>query len=544
MPSTYSTNLGIELIATGEQSGTWGATTNSNLGTLIEQAISGYASQAITDGADTAITLPNGATGVARNMSLELTGTLTAARNLIVPAKKKLYFIYNNTSGGYAVTVKVSGLTGVSVPNGKKMVLVCNGTDVVEAINYASTLGASTLTASTGTITTLGSTSAVIGSPTDGNKGSGSINAEALYVGGVAVGTGNGSVTSVDVSGGSTGLTTSGGPVTGSGVITIAGTLAAASGGTGQTSYTTGDLLYASGTTTLSKLADIATGNALISGGVGVAPSWGKIALTTHVSGTLPVANGGTGVTASTGTGSVVLNTSPSLSTSATLALTDAGAGVGPSLTLDRNSSSPADNDALGSVIFTGRDSGAATQQYAEIGAVALDVTAATEDGAITFKTTQAGSSAERMSLQGGLVMSGATGGDKGSGTINATNLYVNGSAVATGSSISWYQSSQLTISATTGSVSHGLGAVPDIIQLWIVNITTEQGFSPGDWVLMNSNLSGSGQRGATLWATSTSVGYSQNAANQMTVCDKSGGAAAQITDSKWRVVLKAAKFV
>jgi hypothetical protein len=68
-------------------------------------------------------------------------------------------------------------------------------------------------------------------------------------------------------------------------------------GGTNQTTYTTGDLLYASAANTLSKLADVATGNSLISGGVGVAPSWGKIALTTHVSGTLPEANGGTAQT-------------------------------------------------------------------------------------------------------------------------------------------------------------------------------------------------------------------------------------------------------
>lgn len=69
----------------------------------------------------------------------------------------------------------------------------------------------------------------------------------------------------------------------------------ATAGGTGQTSYAVGDLLYADTTTTLAKLPDIATGNALLSGGVGVAPSWGKIGLTTHVSGVLPVANGGTG---------------------------------------------------------------------------------------------------------------------------------------------------------------------------------------------------------------------------------------------------------
>jgi len=81
----------------------------------------------------------------------------------------------------------------------------------------------------------------------------------------------------------------------------ITGTLAATNGGTGQSSYAVGDLLFASTTTALSKLADIATGNALISGGVGVAPSYGKIGLTTHVSGTLPIANGGSGATTAQG---------------------------------------------------------------------------------------------------------------------------------------------------------------------------------------------------------------------------------------------------
>lgn len=132
--STYSTNLALELIATGDQAGTWGTTTNTNLGTLIEQAISGYVTQAVVTGTDTTITIPNGATGVARNMFIELTGTGGTNTNLIVPANKKLYFVYNNSTG--AVTVKVSGQTGVSVPNGSKILLVCNGTDIVVATNY------------------------------------------------------------------------------------------------------------------------------------------------------------------------------------------------------------------------------------------------------------------------------------------------------------------------------------------------------------------------------------------------------------------------
>lgn len=134
--STYSTNLGLTLIGTGEEAGTWGATTNTNLGTLLEQSISGYVTQAVTDGAATVLTIPNGSSGVARNMFIELTGTLTSARTVEVPAKRKLYFVYNNTTGGYAVTFKVTSQTGISIPNGKKMVLVCNGTDIVLATNY------------------------------------------------------------------------------------------------------------------------------------------------------------------------------------------------------------------------------------------------------------------------------------------------------------------------------------------------------------------------------------------------------------------------
>ena len=95
--------------------------------------------------------------------------------------------------------------------------------------------------------------------------------------------------------------------------------LPATSGGTGQSSYAVGDLLYASTTTALSKLADVATGNALISGGVSTAPSWGKIGLTTHVSGTLPVANGGTNLTSYTLNGVVYASGTGTLATASSL---------------------------------------------------------------------------------------------------------------------------------------------------------------------------------------------------------------------------------
>ena len=165
MASTYSTNLAIELIGTGDQAGSWGNTTNTNLGTLIEQAISGYVTQAVSTGTDTTITIPNGATGVARNMYIELTGTGGTNTNLIVPANKKLYFIFNNSTG--AVTVKVSGQTGVSVPTGKKVVLTSNGTDVVNGLNYIADFASNSatitnLSATSATITNLTLTSLVI----------------------------------------------------------------------------------------------------------------------------------------------------------------------------------------------------------------------------------------------------------------------------------------------------------------------------------------------------------------------------------------------
>ena len=170
--ATYSTNLALTLMATGEQSNTWGDTTNTNLGTLLEQAISGYVTQAITDGsgANTTITIPDGATGVARNMFIEMTGALTfATTSLIVPAKKKMYFIFNNTSGGFAVTVKVSGQTGILVPTGKKVILTCNGTDIVEA--HTAIVGNATMGGTLGVTgaTTLSSTLGVTGVATLGN---------------------------------------------------------------------------------------------------------------------------------------------------------------------------------------------------------------------------------------------------------------------------------------------------------------------------------------------------------------------------------------
>jgi hypothetical protein len=132
----------------------------------------------------------------------------------------------------------------------------------------------------------------------------------------------------------------------------------ATAGGTGQTSYAVGDLLYANTTTTLAKLADVATGNALISGGVSTAPLWGKIGLTTHVSGTLPIANGGTGVTSFTA--GQVLYGSLSQSANFTWDNTNVRLGIGTG-----SPSNIVDLQKSGSVNARIRNNGAGTGEYA-----------------------------------------------------------------------------------------------------------------------------------------------------------------------------------
>jgi len=132
MASTFSP-LKIELITTGEQSGTWGATTNTNLGTAIEEAITGTVDVAFSS-ADVTLTLTDtNATQTARNLRLNLTGTSGGVRNLIVPAIEKQYFINNGLAD--AVTVKNSSGTGIAVPAGKAMVVFNNATNVVDVLN-------------------------------------------------------------------------------------------------------------------------------------------------------------------------------------------------------------------------------------------------------------------------------------------------------------------------------------------------------------------------------------------------------------------------
>lgn len=132
MASTYSTSLKLTLIGDGDQSGIWGQTTNTNLGTLLEQAITGVTYVTMSN-ANYTLTNFNGVTDEARNAVIIAIGTNNAQRDLIPPVVKKLYIIANNTSGGQAIRVIGATGTGVTIPNGTTQFIYCDGTNFIAA---------------------------------------------------------------------------------------------------------------------------------------------------------------------------------------------------------------------------------------------------------------------------------------------------------------------------------------------------------------------------------------------------------------------------
>jgi hypothetical protein len=137
MASTYS-SLKFELIGTGEQSGTWGNTTNTNLGTAIQEAITGSADVTFASGTVTLTLTDTNATQTARNLRLNLTGTSGGAQNLVVPDIEKFYLVNNACAD--AITVKNSTGATVAVPASKAMLLFSTGSAVVDAVTHMSSL--------------------------------------------------------------------------------------------------------------------------------------------------------------------------------------------------------------------------------------------------------------------------------------------------------------------------------------------------------------------------------------------------------------------
>ena len=146
MPTTYTPILQLALPATGELNGTWGTTVNDNITSMVEQAIAGLATINTWTAASHTLTTANGTTSEARCAILECSGAPGAAATVVCPAFSKVYIIKNSVTGGYAVTLKTSAGTGISVPNGSTALLYCDGTNVVSGATYMATIVATSIT--------------------------------------------------------------------------------------------------------------------------------------------------------------------------------------------------------------------------------------------------------------------------------------------------------------------------------------------------------------------------------------------------------------
>jgi len=251
MTTAYSSLLGLALPVTGELSGTWGDMVDNGITQYVDIAVAGT----VTLTNDGAVTLSNtngtsAATNIVSSLTgagtasaqfaiIKVTGTLTTAKVITAPSSSKTYVVVNSATGS-TVTLKASGQTGISVAVGETAIAYFNGTDYVKV--------ASTVVAA--------------------------------------------NVSSITF--GSTGLTPS---TATSGAVTVAGTLANTNGGTGQSSaFTQYGITYASTTTVLATTA-AGTTTTVLHGNASGAPTFGAVSLTADVSGTLPVGNGGTGLT-------------------------------------------------------------------------------------------------------------------------------------------------------------------------------------------------------------------------------------------------------
>jgi hypothetical protein len=242
----------------------------------------------------------------ASNKLFQFIGTPAANVVVNVPAVVSIYYVQCAYTGSYTLQIKTAAGMGVTLQNTDRTILYCDGVNVVAAQTVAAGSNVSVVDGSAA------APAINFSSDTDTGIYRAGTNSLGIAAGGVQSATftttgmndtpvgattpRTGAFTTLST----TGTATIGGAANVTGAITGASAsftapLPATSGGTGFASYAIGDILYASAAGVLSKRADVATGNALISGGVGVAPSYGKIGLTTHVSGTLPIANGGTG---------------------------------------------------------------------------------------------------------------------------------------------------------------------------------------------------------------------------------------------------------
>ena len=249
MASTYSPLLRLELIGSGDQAGLWGNTTNSNLGTLVEQAIAGVGSITLTASTDYTLTSLNGAPDNARNAVLTFSGSPGATTNIVIPASQKLYVVRNGAASD--IIFKTSAQTGgVTVKSGDATLVFCDGASALPGI----------ATANVGTITVSGGGTGV-----------------ATFTAGI-----------VKSPGGTTALTT--GAVALGSATEVSGTLGVSNGGTGAASLVANSLLLGNGVSTVQSLVGTVTGQLPTWNGtswVAAAPSAGGVGSVFGRSGTV-----------------------------------------------------------------------------------------------------------------------------------------------------------------------------------------------------------------------------------------------------------------
>ena len=127
--ATYTTRLRLEKQATGANSNTWGSRLNSNVFSLVDNAVAGYTTIALT-GSTVTLSVSDGSADQARSSMLELTGTLTSNVGVVIPSVSKQYMVRNATSGSFTVTIKANGGTGHAVSQGTTGIVYCDGASV------------------------------------------------------------------------------------------------------------------------------------------------------------------------------------------------------------------------------------------------------------------------------------------------------------------------------------------------------------------------------------------------------------------------------
>jgi hypothetical protein len=389
MPDVYTTSLRLTDQTNGENSATWGDRCDTNFA-ILERAICGTLVKSVAGAGDTTLTNTDGSLNESQHAAYELTGVVTGNANVIVPTSVRRFAVFNNTTGAFTRTIKTAAGSGILVPQGRKMLLRCDGVNVVEDLSAVTQL-------------------AILGSM-DESKGADIASAATTNIWATD---GNYSVVT-----GVTGITSFGtAPRAGarrkvrhSGILTITnGANLICPGGANITTQVDDTYEVIADTTATHRIHNYtrADGTALIAP-TGVATLAGN-------------------PNAFTGTETF---TRSDLTTPLQAVSTDAGAAEFPALDLFRDSASPAAGDLLVSIIWSARSSAAIKRTGAKLLVKLLDPTNASEDSEVAIWSKVAGGDNEVIRYGQGQYAPGVTGGDKGAGSGNFIALFVGGVAV------------------------------------------------------------------------------------------------------------------